>query len=155
MKIKDFKLTSAKMVNANYSGSVVSGCVQGQQMGFGIEQVSGWRIPLQYILLTEEQVEVFQRFCQEEAFHHISWASLLRVQHTPDSCVPTTRHLAVFLKPLEDTPSQIPVSLIACKVVHVPEAFQGLWTKKVVCIIALYQDITSPLWFQVEVGNLR
>lgn len=31
------KLTIPNMVNANYSGSVVSGRVQGQQMGFGIE----------------------------------------------------------------------------------------------------------------------
>lgn len=134
--------------------AVMSGCVQGQQVGLGVEEVLGGRVPLEHIVLAEQQVKVLQCLGQEETLHHVPRPSLLGVQHAPDRRVPPAWHLAMPLKALEDPPAPISVSLVARKIVHVPEALQGFRSKKVVRVVALNEDVTGTLRFHVEMGNL-
>ena len=85
-------------------------------MGLGIENEF---LQIDFLaIIAEQQVEVFQRFAQEETLHHVLGSSILDVLHIADGRV-TVCDFRVLLESIEHGPPHVLIRVIASQRIEI------------------------------------
>lgn len=106
------------------------------------------------LIVTEQQVEIFERLTEPESFHHVLWSRVEWTFDVSNRCV-AVRDFRVLLEGLKNVPPHILVSFIASDGVEVVETFNELRPQQVVSVIGLNVNVRRALALEIEVGDFR